>query len=488
MKHQAPTGVFDITPENEKDLWRSTHIWQHIEDVIRKTAEEFGFQEIRTPIFERAELFSRGIGETSDIVEKEMYLFKDRGERLMSLRPEGTAAVMRAFIENRMESQPHLRKFYYISPMFRYDRPQAGRYRQHHQFGVEAIGNQTAEQEVEVMDLLYTTFHKLGLRNLKVLINSLGDTSCRLDYKNKLIAHLEKHKDSLSNESKKRLEKNPLRVLDSKEKSDQPIIESAPSLIDSLSEECLQHFNEVQALLTKLNIPFEVDPHLVRGLDYYNRTVFEVTSEDLGAQNSIGGGGRYDGLLKELGGPDLPAFGFGSGIERIIQTLIKQNAPLPIPSKPILMFIPLGNEAKERCFSVIHDLRCAGISALMDLSGRKLGKVMNLADQMGVHYVAVVGDEELETDTLTLKEMKSGDKIPIAFNHLKRALKLETKSASFLNLWEDMSAPFADEQEATFFFRKIKELLGNSDTAYESLQKNLESMLEILETPSSKKT
>ena len=391
MKHQAPNGVFDITPENEKNLWRSTHLWQYIEGVIRKTAEEFGFQEIRTPVFERAELFSRGVGETSDIVEKEMYIFEDRGGRLMALRPEGTASVMRAFIENRMESQPHLRKFYYISPMFRYDRPQAGRYRQHHQFGVEAIGSQTPEQEVEVIDLLYTTFQRLGLSNLKVLINSLGDKTCRQNYRSKLIAHLEKHKNSLSNESKKRLEKNPLRVLDSKEETDQPIIESAPSLVDSLSEENLQHFKEVQFLLKKLEIPFEVDPHLVRGLDYYNRTVFEVTSEDLGAQSSVGGGGRYDGLLKELGGPDLPAFGFGSGMERMIQTLLKQKVPLPSPSSPTLMFIPLGDEAKERCFSLVHDLRRAGISALMDFSGRKLGKVMGLADQIGVQYVAVVG-------------------------------------------------------------------------------------------------
>ena len=357
MNIKAPPGVFDILPTDPKTPWKESHLWAYVERVIRKAAAEYGFQEIRTPVLEKTELFQRGVGETSDIVSKEMYTFEDRGGRSLSLRPEGTAPVIRSYIENGLSHQAPAHKFFYIAPMFRYERAQAGRYRQHHQFGAEVIGTQAPEQDAEVIDLLYTTYRRLGLQNLKVMINTLGDKECRLRFRDALKAYFSQYQDQLSEDSKQRLEKNPLRILDSKSPQDQEFIENAPSIQEFLSDEVRAHFEQVQEYLSLLDIPFEINPRLVRGLDYYNRTVFEVAAEELGAQNSIGGGGRYDSLIKELGGPDQPALGFGTGIERIIQTLLKQEAPTPPPYQPSLFLIPLGDKAKRACFQVLHNLR-----------------------------------------------------------------------------------------------------------------------------------
>lgn len=415
MNPSIAPGVFDIMPlyalpESRQEDWRASHIWIFLESMIRKTAAEYGFQEIRTPAFERTELFHRGVGETSDIVSKEMYTFLDKGGRSMSLRPEGTAPAVRAFLDNRMQPTASIHKLYYIGPMFRYERTQAGRYRQHHQFGAEVIGSASPEQDVEIIDMVYTLYRRLGLKNLQVNINSIGDVGCRLAYRTALQDYLKERQEELSADSKVRLATNPLRILDSKDPKDKEITASAPSILDFLSEECKNHFHTVQTLLKQIDIPFEINTSLVRGLDYYNRTVFEIVAGELGAQNSVAGGGRYDGLLKTLGGPDLPATGFATGLERVIQTMIKQEVTLPPANAPQLFLIALGEEARSACFSLLHQLRQQGIAATMDFSDRKVAKAMQYANQTKARYVAVVGDEELKKGQVDLKEMSTGEK------------------------------------------------------------------------------
>lgn len=412
MKHKATRGVFDIVPfytlQKSEEYFRASELWQRVEETVRSICKSFGFLEIRTPLFESTDLFHRSVGETTDIVCKEMYTFEDRGERQLTLRPEGTAPAMRAFIEAHFEQRLSEHKLFYIGPMFRYERPQAGRYRQHHQFGAEAIGNGSPEQDVELIDFLYTFFCELGLKDLSVYINSIGTPESRGHYRQALLEYLSKHKEELSADSQARLETNPLRVLDSKDPKDIALVASAPSILDHLDEESRTHFTRVQQLLKQLNIPFEIRPTLVRGLDYYNKTVFEVVSGELGAQNSVGGGGRYDGLIKTLGGPDLPAIGFGSGMERIIQTLLQQDPSVARHEGPLCYLVPLGEKARDYCFSLLHKLRHNGLSAQMDFSGRKVGKVLAHADAIDAEFVFVIGDQELETDQLKVKVMRTG--------------------------------------------------------------------------------
>lgn len=423
MQIPIPPGVFDILPADKKELWRSSYLWQFVEEKIREIAHQYGFRELRTPMFERTELFLRGVGETTDIVTKEMYTFEDKGERSMTLRPEGTASAMRAFIEHQLFQEVSVHKFYYIAPMFRYERQQAGRYRQHHQFGVEAIGNGAPEQDVEIIDLIYTLYNRLGLKNLQVGLNSIGDPTTRSAYREALTAYFKQHYEKLSRDSQNRLQSNPLRILDSKDPADIAINANAPSLVDFLNDECRDHFEGVKKLLDSLKIPYRVNPQLVRGLDYYNKTVFEIVALELGAQNSLVGGGRYDGLIKTLGGPDLPAIGFGTGIERLLQTLIKQEVPLPEPHFPALFIVALGDEAKAYGFRLLKDLRQAGISAEMDFSGRKLNKVMQYADHIRARSVVVIGDDELKTGIASLKEMATGNKKEVVLTDLLNQFK-----------------------------------------------------------------
>lgn len=408
MDVPIPPGVFDILPDVPQESWRQSYLWQYIEAKIHEIARQYGFKEIRTPLFERTELFLRGVGETTDIVTKEMYTFQDKGGRSMTLRPEGTAPVMRSFIENQLHNLSPVHKFYYIAPMFRYERSQAGRYRQHHQFGVEAIGNESPEQDAEVIDLVYTLFSRLGIKNLHVGLNSIGDAQCRSAYRKVLQDYLRDSFHQLSPDSQTRFEQNPLRILDSKHPDDQRIVSQAPSIIDYLSEECRAHFESVKHYLDSLGIPYEINSRLVRGLDYYNKTVFEIVSTELGSQNSLVGGGRYDGLIKTLGGPDLPAIGFGSGLERVIQTLLKQNVSLPDPDSTSFFLIALGSEPKKECFKLLHQLRLAGIPAQMDFSSRKLNKIMQYANKIKARFVAVIGDNELQEQTAPIKEMATG--------------------------------------------------------------------------------
>jgi len=425
MEYTIPKGVFDILPEEPEaaDKWRNSDHWLFVEDVIRKCATDYGYKEIRTPLFERTELFVRGVGESSDIVTKEMYTFLDKAERSMTLRPEGTASVIRAFVEKRIDQQPSLHKFYYIGPMFRYERPQAGRYRQHHQFGAEAIGVGKPEQDVELIDFLCEFYRRLGMKNLTVMLNSVGDESTREPYKKALMAYLQPHFDQLSEDSKVRFTKNVLRILDSKDKNDQKILEKAPSILDFLSEEAKSHFESVKALLTKIGISYQVNPKLVRGLDYYYKTVFEIVSSELGAQNTIGAGGRYDGLMATLGGPHLPSVGFATGIERILQTMVGQHFSFPKPPHPRLFLIPLGEASLDYCFDLLCKLRREGIAADMDLSGKKVQHGLQLANAEGADYSAVIGDRELEAREVELKHMASRQVQKIPLSELVKTLK-----------------------------------------------------------------
>lgn len=481
MKMTAAPGVFDILPQEPKEQWRCSHLWNHVESVIRQTAMDFGFQEIRTPVFERTELFQRGVGETSDIVSKEMYTFLDKGERSMSLRPEGTAPVMRAFIEHQMQNIAPVHKLFYIEPMFRYERAQAGRYRQHHQFGAEVIGNAAPEQDVEMIDMIYTLYTRLGIKNLKVGINSIGDAECRLKFRKALQDYLRNSFDQLSADSKLRFEANPLRILDSKDPKDKEITANAPSILDFLSPDCSEHFSNVKRLLERLKIPFEVNPKLVRGLDYYNKTVFEITAGELGAQNSVAGGGRYDGLLKTLGGPDLPAIGFGTGLERVIQTMLKQEVPLPKPYAPALFLIAMGDEAKDACFSILHDLRQNGISVQMDFSGKKVNKLMQYANQIQAEHVAVVGDNELQSGEMELKDMASGTTRKLPLNHAAKILCHEKQNANFLKSLDELSKPFSNAAEADFFISKLNETIDTTSKAVSNLQSAMQKMQDLFE-------
>lgn len=422
MSTSMPKGVFDLLPEplllDQKERWRSVEIWQWVERSIRELCDAYGYEEIRTPVFEKTELFQRGVGETSDIVTKEMYTFQDNGKRSLTLRPEGTAPIMRAALTGKFTSQSPVSKLFYLAPMFRYERPQAGRFRQHHQFGVEILGVPAPEQDAEVISFLCQLYAKLGLKNLRVQINSLGSPKSRQAYRQALIDYLEPLKDQLSEDSRTRLTKNPLRVLDSKAPEDQEAVKGAPSILDHLEPDCLAHFEKVKQLLTQMGVDYEVNHRLVRGLDYYNRTVFEVVTEDLGAQNSLGGGGRYDGLLKTLGGPDLPAIGFGMGMERVIQALLRQKEEIYVRKNTFLYLIPLGEAATSFCFSSAKQLRDYGISTQVDYTGRKLKKVMSHANWQGVEYVAVIGDAELEQDQFKLRNMNTGEEVELLISEL----------------------------------------------------------------------
>lgn len=422
MDAKAPPGVFDILP-SAKELWQSSHLWAWVESTLREIAHEYALQEIRTPIFEKTELFSRVVGETSDIVTKEMYSFVDRGGRNLTLRPEGTAPAIRAFLEHHLADQLTAYRLFYSGPMFRYERSQAGRYRQHHQIGVELIGSKAPETDAELIDMAYSLYTKLGIQSLSITLNSIGDKECREKYKEALKSYLKTHLKTLSEDSQTRFEKNPLRILDSKAPQDKEIVSKAPSILDFLDPESEKHFEFTLKCLKDLGIPFVVNPLLVRGLDYYNKTVFEIISTNLGAQNSIGGGGRYDGLIKELGGPDLPACGFGTGIERILQALIGQKGHLPAAPKPTLYLIPLSEKAKEVCFFLQKTLRQAKISVQTDYSGKKLSKLMNNANEVGAKYVAVLGDDELSSETVNLKEMATGTTTKVLLHYLPETLK-----------------------------------------------------------------
>ncbi|MBS3905001.1 MAG: histidine--tRNA ligase [Simkania sp.] len=421
MQYAIPKGVFDIFPEESQpeDAWRSSVRWQYVEEKMRNLAHDYQCLEVRTPIFEKTELFIRGVGESSDIVSKEMYTFLDKGERSMTLRPEGTAPVVRAFVEKKLHTQKPLHKLYYIGPMFRYDRPQAGRYRQFHQFGVEMIGCASAEQDVELIDMACELYRRLGLKELKVMINTVGDKESRETYRLALKEYFLSYLPSLSEDSQIRFEKNVLRILDSKSPEDQAIVANAPPIQEFLSSSARKHFDTVCTLLSDIGLTWQINSRLVRGLDYYNHTVFEVTSSLLGSQNALGGGGRYDGLVSMIGGPDVPSVGFATGIERILQAMQKQNVPFPSAQGPFVYFIGLGDTARLHILRIVTSLRHRGIPVDMELIGKKIQQALQMADLAKAHYVLVLGEDELRSGQAVLKEMATRQTTPILLNDLQ---------------------------------------------------------------------
>ncbi len=401
MSLKAVRGVRDILPTEAAR-------WQRVEAVARATFETYGYEEIRLPIFERTELFARGIGEATDIVQKEMYTFRDRGGDSVTLRPEATAGLLRAYIEHGLFVHPKPIKLYTLGPMFRYERPQAGRYRQFHQLDVEALGDDHASLDAEVIAMLVEFFRRLDLAGrLQVEINSLGDENadCRPRYRTELVRYLRSHAAQLCEECRARTEKNPLRVLDCKKPECRPVLDGAPALAEFLCLECAAHFARTREYLEATGVRYVVSPRLVRGLDYYVRTTFELTTTELGAQNAVAGGGRYDGLIKLLGGPPDPGIGFAVGVERVVQLLSDEGQEA---RRPRVYLIPLGDAALKQLLPVAAALRAKGAAVDVGPGERKLGKELEHANKLGAAYAVIVGDAELERGEAGLREMKSG--------------------------------------------------------------------------------
>jgi histidyl-tRNA synthetase len=393
----APRGTRDIyPPESAK--------WNALEANARDVAQRFGYGEIRTPVFEATELFARGVGETTDIVEKEMYTFQDKGGRSMTLRPELTAGVVRALLEHKLIAQGPQR-LYYIGPFFRYERPQAGRYRQANQFGVECFGVAGAEADAEVIQIAAMLLRRYALGEATLYINSVGDAKCRPVYRKALLAHFRPHAETLSADSQRRLERNPLRILDSKDERDAPYVAGAPSMLDHLCEECRAHFAALRRYLDALGIAYEINPRIVRGLDYYTRTVFEFVSSVLGAQSTVCGGGRYDGLVAELGGPPTPGVGFGLGLERFLM-MVEKLAGDHVPPRRGIQAIALGEPARERLVAIAGALReQSGQPTFADWQDRKLTAHFKTADRNNARWAVILGDEELAKDEIVLRDL-----------------------------------------------------------------------------------
>lgn len=411
-----PRGTNDILPgEVEK--------WIYIEGLIRKICQQYGYKEIRTPLFEHTDLFIRGVGETTDIVEKEMYTFTDRGGRSLTLRPEGTASVARAYLENKIHTQVPPAKLYYTGPMFRYDRPQAGRYRQFHQFGIESIGGLDPMVDGEIIALVIDFLNRLGLEDLEVHLNSVGCPKCRPVYREKLIQYLRESAADLCGDCQSRLDRNPLRVLDCKAEKCKEHTEEAPSVLENLCEECGSHLEELKAYLDALKISYRLDPKLVRGLDYYTKTAFEIIYQDLGSQSTICGGGRYDGLIEECGGQPTPAVGCAMGIERLILTLEKKGIELPIAKGADVFLAPLGDKARREAFKLLSQLRKAGFKAEIDYLGRGLKAQMKQADRVEAKLAIILGQNELNKGVAVVRSMGESQQEEIALDKILDALE-----------------------------------------------------------------
>ncbi|MFB5283854.1 MULTISPECIES: histidine--tRNA ligase [Peribacillus] len=409
MGIQIPRGTQDLLPGQ-------TEIWQYIENTARELCRRYQYKEIRTPIFEHTELFLRGVGDTTDIVQKEMYTFQDRGGRDLTLRPEGTASVVRSYIENKMFGHPSQPvKLYYIGQMFRYERPQAGRFRQFVQFGIEALGSKDPAIDAEVLALAMNLYQELGLKKLKLVINSLGDSESRIAHRNALINHFEPRIGEFCGDCQNRLQKNPLRILDCKKDHDHELMKTAPSIIDYLNEESRTYFDKVKQHLTDLEIEFVEDPTLVRGLDYYNHTAFEIMSEaeGFGAITTLAGGGRYNGLAESLGGPETPGIGFALSIERLIAALQAEDVKLPIEQGIDCYFVSLGDAARDYTVKLAYQLRNAGFTVEKDYLDRKVKAQFKSADRLEARYVAVLGDDELANNKINLKNMATGEQVEL---------------------------------------------------------------------------
>lgn len=415
-KYTTHHGMVDILPDDVRK-------WQFLENLIRKEAEIFNFEEIRTPIMEQTELIVRGLGQMTDIVSKEIFSFS-RGDDNYVLRPELTAPVVRSYVENHLEQRGGSQKLFYIGPMFRAERPQKGRQRQFHQFGVEIMGSSEAVADVEAIAFMIHIYNKIGINNTTLKLNSIGNPKSRDEYKNALKEYLKPDYEKLSEVSQKRYHNNPLRILDSKEEEDQPFIENAPVITNYLSDDSIHHYNKVKEFLSDLGIPFEEDPYLVRGMDYYTETAFELISPDLGSQDALAGGGRYDLLVEEIGGPATPAVGFAAGMERLFIACDELGIELGAEKMVDAYIVTLGDEARR--WGVLHlaKLREKGISATMDYKGRSMKAQMKDANRENAHYTIIVGDNELKEGKFTLRNMKESEESSLGFDEI--LLKLQS--------------------------------------------------------------
>ncbi|WP_407366542.1 histidine--tRNA ligase [Limosilactobacillus vaginalis] len=411
MEYQKPKGTADLLPG-------TTNLWEKVEKVAREVFDQFGYRGIRTPMFEDYNVFSRNVGDTSDIVEKEMYDFHDKGDRHIALRPEGTAGVVRAYVENKLygPEYPKPYKVYYMGPMFRYERPQSGRQREFHQIGVEALNNESPQIDVEVIAMAMQLFKRFGVPNVKLTINTLGNKQVREDYREALINFLKPHYDELSSDSQERMYRNPLRVLDSKDAGDQKIVAQAPSILDYLDEESQNYFDQVQSLLKELGIDYEIDTNMVRGLDYYNHTIFEIMSDSPvfgGGYTTVCAGGRYNGLISQLGGPEEGGIGFGMGVERLMLLLQEEN-PEFAPQDQLDVFFASANEDGDNlAFKILNQIRDKGVVADKDYSGVKVGKQIKEAFRRNAKYFAVFGEREVDEGQFQLKNAATKDTVDV---------------------------------------------------------------------------
>ena len=421
MSYSKPKGTYDVLPA---EVGR----WHFFEDVVREVARVYHVHEIRTPLFESSELFHRSAGETSDVVSKETYEFQDRGGRNMTLRPEGTAGIVRSFIENKLYTKTGLQKMFCMGPMFRYERQQKGRYRQHMQFSVEAFGSDSPMLDVEIISLACLILEKLGLdQNVKVKLNSLGSKASRILYREALVNHFTPHKDSLCSDCQIRLAKNPLRILDCKQDAAGDVMRNAPEMIDYLIPEDKAFFDAVKAGLEASGIAYEYDRNLVRGFDYYTHTIFEVQADipGFGAQTTLCGGGRYDGLVEELGGPPTPGIGFGMGIERMLLALEAAQIHHAVETDVDLYFLPMGENAKVMVSKVMRGMRAAGVSCEADFSDRKLKARFKLADDALANYTIVIGDDEVASRVVNVKDAKTGEETVVKIDELVKFMEGE---------------------------------------------------------------
>ena len=417
MLTKAPRGTKDITP---KDAYK----WNYVENKFREICSLFGYEEMRTPVFEHTELFKRSVGDTTDIVQKEMYSFTDKGGRDITLKPEGTAGVVRAFIENKLYADTQPTKLFYITPCFRYERPQAGRQRQFHQFGIEALGSDKPSLDAEVIALAVQFFTEVGLKDLAVSINSVGCPTCRAEYNARLKEYLDAKSDLLCETCLERKDKNPMRVIDCKNPTCKENLNDIPFMVDHICDDCKDHFEKLQTYLKEMDINFVVDKTIVRGLDYYKKTAFEIISNDIGSQSTVCGGGRYDGLVEQLGGPKgVSGIGFALGAERLLLTMENNNIEIENPYATDIFIVTIGDEAKTKSFKLLKDLRTNHISAENDHLDRSVKAQFKYSDKINAKFTIVIGDDELANDTATLKNMSTSEQTTIKLSEIVQELK-----------------------------------------------------------------
>ena len=415
-EYSVPRGSRDLLPSE-------TPTWQYLESVFRDACALYGFEEIRTPTFEHTELFTRNLGETTDVVSKEMYTFKTKGDRELTLRPEGTAPTVRAYVQHNLGAAMPVNKLYYIARIFRYERPQAGRYREHTQLGVEAFGSEDPALDAEVISFAARFFDKVGITNYALKLNTIGCPNCRPNHRKALVEYVGDRLQDLCATCQDRFERNPLRMLDCKDERCKTALAGAPMMADYVCAECAAHFERVQKYLTKMEIPYALDHNLVRGFDYYTKTAFEFVSGELGAQNAIGGGGRYDNLVQEIGGAPTPAIGFGIGLDRLLLTLDALGVELPVDNPDIVFVAGMGESGHEAAIKIVSNLRDNGIAADMDYTGRSLKAQMKIANKLGARWAVIIGDDEIATSTVALRDMRSSEQHTVAMAHLLDHIK-----------------------------------------------------------------